>query len=585
MIWIDSIYQLQYYNQPKDLPCYCEALVNPGDMVLQGIVGTAPGNVYNMAIFVYSANGNTLYEDATAYFEYYFAQMPDGRRYFNARLKSYSPAMCAHACYILNVQVTKSTGGLLFNKWTERWCIANCCDVVRGISFTQDSYLSMAQGLVLTNGPVTPDTLGGGGPIQTGNDGGPPANECGERYITIASYFDCYDKFTGDFYGDPKEVYSGTASFRLVKITNIKGSIRKLPRNIQREYSLNCRLQQVQSAKQYEVEGYEFFPAWKMEEIESQFHASHIVIENYNGISKYAEYSGGTPFEAIKLTSSCNSYYKLNTVMNDCEVTQIFGCKDKCSTEGAAPMGFVVPATMQTQGYYTENRQYIGDTPEALIQYYLSQPGVTGIEELDADDYDCDFTTAFIVHGTTVPASFYVNAALPANRIFGQSEESLATLCQQVTPACMPASIGAIILNESNCTATTIGSISLTDMPQEELYITGWGDWDVYDANTEALRSQATVRIDIEVENENYTYDDEDPEATIPFINGEIIGYISQSVWPATAVIFTTANNASLPVDATLVIQTDGKLFYSGPVTAADLDKSIISLNQLTYIL
>jgi hypothetical protein len=582
MVWIDNISRLQYYNQPKDVPCYCETLMLPQDMMLQGVVPQVPGNSYTMQIKVLSADGLTVYEDATSYFTYYFAKMPDGRWFFNARLNSYSPAMCAHECFVLYVLVTHSGSKIAFDKWTERYCITDCCSIVTGVDLEQTAFFKViAPGSGDEYGPSTDPVS----PTGVSN----PTSPCGDPYITITSGFDCYDKFTGEYYGNPSTKYSTSGpsgNFAYQKKSHIRGSIRKLPREIKREYSLNCRLQQVQSMKQYDLEGYEYFPAWKMEEIEAQLHGSYIHINNYVDIDEQVEYLGGKPFESIRLTSTCKSLYKLNAVLNECEVTQIFGCGDKCSTEGSKAIGFVIAPSMQAQAYYSENRTLIGNDCETLMQYYLGQPGVTAVEPLDAEDYDCDFSCGFIVYSEGyVPTSFYVNTATPGNRIFGQSIESLASLCQQITPACIPASIGELQMEDSSCAAIMLDDLGNEDMPAEELYITGHGDWVPVDAFTYATRSQATVVVNIEVENENYTYDSGDPEAELPVINGEQIGYISQGVWPATNIIFNNSNNNSLPDGAVLVIATNGKIYYNGTVTIADLAGATITLTNLTYTL
>jgi hypothetical protein len=580
MVWIDNISLLQYYHQPKDVPCYCETLFQAQDLMLQGIVPQVPGNNYTMQINVVSADGLTTYENATSHFTYYFAKTPDNRWFFNARLNSYSPAMCAHECFVLYVLVTHNGNKVAFSKWTERYCITDCCNIVTGVDIDQAAFF-------VSVGPEGEDGISTG-PVSPGGIDN-PLSPCGDPYITITSRFDCYDKFTGEYYGNPGTKYavSGTSSnFAYEKKSHIRGSIRKLPREIKREYSLNCRLQQVQSMKLYELEGFEFFPPWKMEEIEAQLHASSIHIYNYLDIDEQVEYLGGKPFESIRLTSSCKSLYKLNAVLNECEVTQIFGCADKCSTEGSKAIGFVIPPALQIQAYYNDSRQLIGSDCDALMQYYHGQQGVTAVEPLNTEDYDCSFSCGFIVYSDGyVPTSFYVNRTTPSNRIFGQSVESLASLCQQITPACTPVSIGEPQMADIICAAISLGDIGNEDMPVDELYITGYGDWEPVDAFTYATRSQATVVINIEVENENYTYDSSDPEATLPTINGEQIGYISQTVWPTADIVFNNSNNNSLPDGAVLLIATNGKIYYNGTVTTANLSNATITLTNLTYTL
>lgn len=585
MQWFDSIYDLQYYHQAEGVPCYCEALIRPSDMILQGMVSTVAANSYTLQIDVYSADGITKYETATTYFNYFFAATPDGRKYFNARLKGYSPAMCAHECYVLNVIVKNSGGGQVFNRWTERYCIAECCDEVTGITFEQDGVGAphgfqppwvIGTGPVLTGGPLTP-TIGGPTP--------PPGNSCGEPYVTITSYFDCNDKFTGDYYGDAGTVYSGTA-FKYKKITNLKGLIRRLPREIKREYSLNCKLQRVESTTQYQLIGFDAFAGWKMRELEDQLHASHIAVNNYTGIKGEVQYSGGAPFALLKVGYSCTPYYKLDATLNDCTVNQIFGCGDKCSVSGSAPLGFVVPAAQGMKTYYDENKKLIGTTPDELANYYRTRPGVSNVEVLDSGDYDCDFETAFVVHSTGyVPTYFYVNDTRAGNRIYSQSPESLAELCTQIKPACATPQIGIGYVEDAVCDTAVIGIAIIESYPKETLLLTGYGNWVLDVVDSEATRSQNTVVLNITVSNTEYTYNNADPDATIPLIGAEVIAYVGQPGWPLQMKTFTHADNSSIPNGGMLMIYPDGKIVFAGEVTTADLTGSIIELTNIIYTL
>lgn len=587
MQWFESKYDLQYYNQPEGVECYCEALVKPADMMLQGMLPPVPGNSYTMHIDVYSADGNTFYESATAYFKYFFGSIPDGRRYFNAQLKSYSPAMCLHECYVLNVYVTNTAGGQVFNQWTERYCIADCCDEVTGITFTQTDVTAPYRPapFILGNGtPVTPTPVSPTGPVTPSTPPKGPASNCGDAYITVTSWFDCYDKFTGDYYGDPKDVYSGSA-FQYRKITNIKGLVRVLPREIKREYSVNCRLQRVESTTQYQLIGFNIFAGWKMRELEDQLHASHIVVNNYNNINRHVEYAGGTPFGLVQVGFNCTPMYKLDATLNDCTMSQIFGCGDKCSTEGSAPLGLVIPAAQGMQQYYDENKNYLGNTAEELINYYATRPGVENVEVLNEEDYDCSFAAAFIVYGTEyIPTSVYVNGTRARNRVFGQSVAAMNELCRLIKPACATPYVGTVYMEDVVCAIPVIGTVFSEAYPEENLYINSLGDWELIDAESVATRSQNVVVLKFDVFSEDYTYDGTDPEAELPFVSDDV-AYISAGGWPRAAITFSHANNDSIPVDGLLIINTDGRISYTGPVTTADLTGSHIQITNIIYTL
>ncbi|RYE25468.1 MAG: hypothetical protein EOP51_04075 [Sphingobacteriales bacterium] len=589
MQWFDNKFDLQYYHQPEGVPCYCEALVKPADMMLQGMLPSVAGNGYTMHIDVYSADGNTFYEHATTYFKYFFGSIPDGRRYFNAQLKSYSPAMCLHECFVLNVYVTNNAGGQVFNQWTERYCIADCCDEVTAISFTQSDVTAPFKPAPInvgisgngngTFGPVIPT-----GPITPTAPAKGPTSNCGEAYVTVTSWFDCYDKFTGDYYGDPKDTYSGSA-FQYRKITNIKGLVRTLPREIKREYSMNCRLQRVESTTQYQLIGFDLFAQWKMREMEDQLHASHIVVNNYDYINRSVEYAGGTPFKLVQVGFNCTPTYKLDATLNDCTVNQVFGCGDVCNTQGSTPLGMVIPAAQGLQQYYDENKKYLGNTTAELINYYGTRPGVETVEVLDVEDYDCNFTTAFIVYGMQyIPTSVYVNGVRPRNRVYGLNIDDMNDICRIVKPACAIPYIGTVIIEATVCATPVIGSIIYEAYAAETLYISSLGDWELNSSDSLATRSQNIVVLKFDVFDGGYTYDSSDPDAEIPFVTGEV-AYISAAGWPSRSWSFTHSNIDSIPDGGELVIQTDGHIYYSGPATYADLLGSRIQITNIIYTL
>ena len=59
MIWFDKITDLQYYHQPKNVPCYCEAIAYPTDMFLQGHIYNGNGS-YTLKIVNISGHSAPL---------------------------------------------------------------------------------------------------------------------------------------------------------------------------------------------------------------------------------------------------------------------------------------------------------------------------------------------------------------------------------------------------------------------------------------------------------------------------------------------------------------------------------------------
>lgn len=147
MVWINDLLLLQYYNQSTWAECYCDLMVDPSDLILQALIEYSPSGEYTLLVEVMQPDGTIVLEDATSYFEWYVFQAPNGNYYMNMRAMRFSPAMCANSCFILRVTIKRKEnyssgiGGevttiyrTIFQKYTERYCIDNCCLVAKSIS-------------------------------------------------------------------------------------------------------------------------------------------------------------------------------------------------------------------------------------------------------------------------------------------------------------------------------------------------------------------------------------------------------------------------------------------------------------------
>jgi hypothetical protein len=146
MKWFDDITMLQYYNQTPGVDCYCDLLVEAGDLTLQAQVAPAPSGQYVVKVEVLQPDGMVVFEDATQYFEWYAFQGVNGSYYVNIRALRFSPAMCVNPCFILRVTISRVEllglsviNRVIFQKYTERYCVDNCCIVATDIEITQVS--------------------------------------------------------------------------------------------------------------------------------------------------------------------------------------------------------------------------------------------------------------------------------------------------------------------------------------------------------------------------------------------------------------------------------------------------------------
>lgn len=556
MIWIDSIYELQYYKQSKELPCYCEELVHPNDMQLQGSIYNGNGS-YTLTMYVYSADGLVQYENATSYFEQYFAVMPNGTHFFNARLKSFSPAMCGHKCFIVRAVVTQGST-VLFDKYTERYCQSSCCDVARGITYSQD-------GIATTGSTTSPVPAAPAMPITS---------ECGEPLIRIISLFDCMDNFSGDFYGVPGTVLSGTASFGFTKITSCKGRIVRRPREIKREISYNCKLQRSESAAAYLLEGFEYFPAWKMAEIENQLHANHIWIDDYKTYTEY-QYEGGTAFKQVH---NCFEMFKLEAVLQGCTQRQVFGC-ETCSTFSAAH--FVIGEGYSGGSFYSESGQLIAQDYDELLVWFGSQDGVAAVADVDVETIGCAVYAVISVSGNGyIPASIYFDKAIARNRVFALYADNLDNICDVVgTIPCRKPVHDIVIVETFVCATPVNDTVVIEAMIPTALTISNYGAWTTDAGETTASIYANEVTLSISSANTGIIAE----AGTQYMFSGEIIGTISSGGRPTFAALLDHNNNGVLPADSIMVIESTGAIRFTGSIIIDVTNEATITFENLTY--
>jgi hypothetical protein len=615
MIWASSIYDLQYYNQPPPpAPCYCEQLVYPGDLLLQGSFSSSAISGFTITVDVYTPDGvNVLEASATSlpYFSYYFFNY-NGTRYFNLRLNGYSPAMCANPCWILRVRAHVN-GVTVFDKYTQRYCQTTCCDTPRGITFTPTGVIN----------PVSPQE-----PPTTSI----PLSECGMPLIRIEVEFPCLDNQLGDFYGIPTTVYSGTASFAFKKITNITAKIRQRPREITREISYNCNTQRVESFKPYLLESVSnrgVFPTWKMNEIEGMFHAPTIYITDFKDENTY-QFAGGIICE---LLYKCWEIFKLKTVLQSCSVRQVYGCNEGCDT--ASEYTFLVPED-GNDDFYSENNTHIGGY-EALLNWYRAQSGVSSVVDNSGTYANTD--GSFTVTGSGyIPTSFYYNSISRSNRVFGTTNPVAPVI------SCAMPVLGTAVVEDQVCTTPVLGTAVVEDMPEELAAVNDYGNWDVDQSVSNVVLSESYGRLNITTANTTLVADPttisnwqqisadmasaditvpdgdclvliyaaqtyqrtvdftqagsvvtmtngvifaigdevtvgmQDSTNGVPYLTNEIIGVISPNGRPAAPYIVETD-------DYTLVIDITGNILYTGYPTTTDGTGSEIIITNLYYSL
>lgn len=573
MIFVNSIYDLQYYTKPSWVECTCEYVTQANDLSLQADLASGIlSGTYSMNIAIMSADGLTVYNaDISSYFDIYYAENPNtGYTFFTIRAKQFAPDMCTHPCWILRVTVTVTLEDSyvinLFDKYTERYCQFTCCEPA---------------GDIVIGGSSTPT------PVQPSPT--PLVGECGKRLIRLISKFPCYNAFTGEYYGTPTQVKQGSASFEFVKVSTIWASVIEQEMEITRQISYNCRLQRTEAKRTYLIEGMELLPAWKRREIEAQLCAPEIWVNDYPTMKQY-QYAGGKPFTKPDGIRSCEQYFKLEAVLEDCTIRQTFGCDDFCNdavgAEGFSSF-FVVPDNYVNGNYfYNDAGEPIAQSIEALVNWFEFQNNVTDAQLISASPVECSYYAIIGLKGVgRLPNIIYVNNNFPAARLYSITANTLSEICELIPQVkCATPIIGAVSLVPVDCPTPVISAITLVPVTPLRVYLSQVGNWEIVQTGSPAepentwadvLNNQVNFNIKVR----NYTIFDDGE-----FIYGQAIGVMPMEARPQSTVLLHTGNNGQLTQNETLTIDEYGVIMYTGlPTTGMDGSYVEIEFNNLIY--
>lgn len=561
MIWLSEISKLGYYNKCSTIPCYCEALLYPEDLMLQGTIpaGQGTGN-YGISIEVWSADGTTALEADNTNFSYYFFVNPITQIHtFNIRLKRFTTAMCANKCFLIRVAVWNSGNpdAFLFANWTEQYCIADCCEYAHNVRITQsDTEIKTSSDNTVVTTNLT--------------------KACETNIIRLISDTACINNQNGKYYYLPTSILSGSASFQYADVLNMRGKFRQLTREIEVQRSFNCNLQRTQSTRQYQLEGWEYFPEWKMNEIEDMLHTEYISITDFDKYNTTYNFAGGTPFEDKRIL--CCDVWKLNAVFTGCETRQTFGCDTSCNTP---TYYYVIP---QEGIFYSDNGTKIANDIDGLLQWFQSQNGV-----IDASEYDltnclvgsppvlpCDIEAiiSFQTSGV-VPSSLYINTIIQPNRIYAIQSDNICEICDTIgTTPCDTPILGTPVITEIECDTPVLGTPTIEEITPEVLGIFEYGNWvNVSPPVLEAVGYANSVTFSLELIN---TTDFTGTAGEVIEINS-IVAYITGNGVPTVSQVITYDD------DITVTIDTQGYITVVGQIALTDVNEATIILTNVTY--
>lgn len=598
MILIQNINRLQQYNLARREKCYCEPVVNPRDVNLQGFLPLENTNNYVVNIYLFDKSGVIFRDNVTTDFKILLGTTIYNQRYFNVELKEFSSKF-VDDCFILQIEVTND-GVRVFDMVTEMYCrrygTTECfinvpakdwfkvtkngmveidCQQFRNgngligagyeIIYDQNnqSYKIMlpcdttaVSVVYIQNSVPTCLTL----PVLTSTT--IEDDPCKLPLLELQSTFDCLDDITGHYFGDPLNLLN------LINAPNdqttiyrnhiwLESEIIKAPIELKRETNFLGKTQKTDYVRLFNFNGLMAFPDWKKEEIEGILSGKRVIINESEVVLR-----SGVVFEKDSIT--CTNSFLLKAKIESFPITNDFNCVDTCVTLCSY---FVIPAGQPNQAYFGDNGNLIGYSLSSLLEYYRSYSGVVSVETVNTSALDCKPVAVFKVSATDyIPSFFYFGSDSLNNRVYAKRDDCAnpTRLCEDFDLSCLE--IGNVYINitewiDPDCWPIVLDPITITDANSwTNCTYSDAGDW----VNTLAIVQHdpfSQVRVQITTSNATFT----DPDNN--YLTNQIIGYLGTGCRPTTTKIFDISNVPNMPEDMQITILPTGEVSVSGFIT------------------
>lgn len=475
-----------------------------------------------------------------------------------------------------------------------------------------------------------------------------PVTSCDKPVIKLVTTTECKDNIADDYYGTGTVIdgSNGVSAFPHIKITNLRGFIKDVPRDIVKQTSFNCKPQKVSSSIVYQIQGADFYPPWKMRELEEQFHAKQIIVDGYPVL-----FAGGKVFEEVG--KFCNPLFRMSVNIQECERRQIYGCQDECAPNCYY---FMIPANLVTQNFFNEAGQQVASTFTGLLEWYGSQSNVIEVTEINAAlQINCEYFKIFKVVGTGyVPAFLFYDSPSQSNKVYGMTLDCVTPDYSKLCGGIDNRSCGSISLDPPTVYELLCGDmeIEITDIfiVGESCGVAPFPAWEQHTGDTSIVTSGTSRMLNLSVFNPTYTgsaptsgswvYEvpvgvllctqetGVPPNGTVievlldgvptldytynpstqiitfspcleagveitvnyttpgvsPTFSNELIANITgSSCLPATMLYFNNASNPDIPLGATLTIDTLGNVKWTGAPTSADGSGTVIEFENILY--
>lgn len=546
MYWFDQE-DLLYYHPNTGGYCYCELLVEPSDLILQAPLPSVTADIH-IYIEAYQPGGVTFIDDVTDLFKGIVAKNPSGGYYATMQAQVLSTLLCAE-CFVLKVTIIDKASTVprtVFQKFTQQYCVADCCagagTLEAGTGESKKIFNSYNESVFFDN--------------------------CGNPIARLKTTFPCFDNYTGDYYGAAITKIQGLNNASLTdilfyKVTNLPALFKRIPREVKVVIALNCKTQKSEGTRNWMLQGSVPVPSWKMDEMEGQLSANMIMV---NG----TEYKMQTavPFEKIQPYQKDNEaeYFKLNTVLYECRIWQIFGCGTNClNTQQVvyAPR----KAGQALYKVFDSDGALIALTESDFITYLLSQPGITAVTDVSYVYTAYGYESVLMIESDNgyVPSFFYLNY------VGASAKWTMVSEVEDLYSGCLPATTGTVTDAAFICDAAVIGTTSDVAGSQLNDVVYSFGDW-VVQGGSIATTYGPTVRITFTSRNALLA----NSQAAL---GGEIVGYVIDGFVPSDDRVITE----NLPTDTYVVVGTDGTIRWYGALTAVTVSYGEVEFINVSY--
>lgn len=536
MIFVNNISDLQYYNTAEPWGCYGDAIFQPSDILLQANGFTPSTTLIGVIINVCDITG-AFQEDATAFFDLYFGSFTiAGTTYYFLNIKGngYSPFMESNRCFVLNVMITDaSTGTFLFNKFTQKYEIVTVATSV----FVET---------VNIDGETYEPCVAGSNPAI--------CSTSGEQYVKFTSKFDCIDAFTGTWYAEGSPIF-GTP-FTYVHQCYINARFRRIPTEVERTISINCRTQRTAITDQYELKGNVAFPVWKKTEIEYMLLGNKLYIDDTEFQSPRS-----TPFTQLQqIPKNCIYMYKMLIPFQGCLKWQIFGCVPKCSDLAAY---YMFP--FEFEKVYDDGMRPIAYDISSLVTYFSSITGTSVAMEVNITLPCASYATFKVISTGVLPKFLYYDNPIPAQRIYPKQLDAqstdLSALCNGVTTNNL-IPVPDVTGVDTEQIVVPVPDVTGVDSVSYDYYtvqIATSGNWSLSLTPSSAVNWQGVGTLNMSLSN----------SVDAPPYLAVTLGNI-QAGAPSRDILITPTENGNIPPSGELLIQANGDIVYTGPQTSDD---------------